>query len=39
LRLKQIEIKKNEVLKNYGAAVRLFEVKGEKNHPEKVLIR
>jgi hypothetical protein len=39
LRLKFIEINKNEILKNYGCAIKMFEVKGEKNDPSKVLIK
>lgn len=39
LRLKFIEINKNEILKNYGCAIKMFEVKGEKNDPSKVSIK
>jgi hypothetical protein len=39
LRLKAIDISKNDILKNYGSAIHLFEVRAISNDPERVLIR
>lgn len=40
LRVEKIEIIHNEILKNYGPAIHLFEVKaGGNNNPEHVVIK
>lgn len=39
LNLKQCEIAKNDILKNNGSGIRLIDVRGENNDPNKVLVR
>ena len=39
LRIRHLEISRNEILKNYGCGIKLFEVRSDNNDPYKVLIR
>jgi hypothetical protein len=39
LRIRHLEISRNEILKNYGCGIKLFEVRSDKNDPFKILLR
>lgn len=39
MNLKQLEISRNEILKNNGCGIKLFEVKSFKSDPNKILIK